>query len=362
LKVRYRVGPPVRVLVVDDDTVFREELSELLREEKHEVEVASSVGKALEWLEREEADVVLTDLKMPRHSGLELLREVRSRWPRTLVVMITGFASVDTALEAMKSGAFDYVRKPFRLEQLRAVLESVSQQRAFSSPAAANQDPAIEARELARRGEMEVLFVAEAAPRPTPHLHFVPLDPHAPAALVDRVRQFVAEYPRPAVLVAGVESMLEHHRLEEVLGVLDQLHALLQGHGPLRVGFDPSKVSVDVATAVGGAVTADETQATMEALANPLRRKALQRLAHAPASFGELMAAAGLDDSPKMSFHLRKLTDAGLLVHEGEHYRLSSRGAAVLRLVADATLLPPPDGSSNRAFTQSSGAGEHGSA
>lgn len=340
----------MRILVVDDDAVFREELAELLRDESHTVDVAPSVAKGIERLEQEEVDLVLTDLKMPRHGGLELLREVKSRWPRTLVVLVTGYASVDTALEAMKAGAFDYVRKPFRIEQLRATLELAGQQRSFASPHLANREPLAEARELAREGECEVLFVAESPPRPLPHLHFERLDPGGADRLLDRVREFVGQHPRSAVVIAGIEPMLERHRLEEVLETLDRLRELMRGHGPLRVGFDPGRVSAEVATAVGGSVAAEETQGTLEAIANPTRRKALQRLTSAPARFGDLMAAAGLDDTPKMSFHVRKLVEAGLLVHEGELYRLTSRGAAVLQLMADATLLPPPDPTGNRAF------------
>jgi DNA-binding response OmpR family regulator len=344
----------MRVLVVDDDAVFRDELSDLLREEDHEVQTAPNVAKAIEWLEHEEADVVLTDLKMPRQSGLVLLREVRARWPRTCVVMITGYATIDTALEAMKAGAFDYLRKPFRIEELRSSMQLAAQQRAFEAPAEASREPAAEARELARSGSVEVLFIGQAAPRASAHLHFEPLDPTAPSALVDHVRRFVEEHPKPAVVIGGVESLLARHRLEDVLGVLDQLRALLRERGPLRVGFDPSRLSAGVATAVGDAVADEENQGMWEALANPIRRKALQRSANGSASFGELMAAAGLDDSPKMSFHLRRLLDAGLLRHEGESYRLTSRGSAVLDLLTDATLLPPRGGGANRAFPQGS--------
>jgi DNA-binding response OmpR family regulator len=342
----------MRVLVVDDDAVFREELSDLLREDAHDVHTAQNVAKAIEWLEHEEADVVLTDLKMPRQNGLVLLQEIRARWPRTCVVMITGYATIDTALEAMKAGAFDYLRKPFRIEELRSSLQLAAQQRAFEAPADASRDPAAEARELARSGSAEVLYIGQTAPRPAAHLHFEVLDPAQPSALVDHVRRFVDEHPRPAVVIGGIESILAQHRLEDVLGVLDQLRTILRDRGPLRVGFDPARLSAGVASAVGDAVAAEENQGMWEALANPIRRKALQRTATGSASFGELMAAAGLDDSPKMSFHLRRLLDAGLLRHEGESYRLTSRGSAVLNLLTDATLLPPRGGEANRAFPQ----------
>jgi CheY-like chemotaxis protein len=340
----------MRVLVVDDDTVFRDQLAELLSEEGHQVAVAGSVPKALEWLGQEEADVVLTDLKMPRHSGLELLKEVRGRWPRTRVVLITGFATVDTALEAMKSGAFDYVRKPFRIEQLRETLSLVQQQQEFESPSGGVRNPAREARVLTEGGDREVLYFARADPGNVPHLHYMPLAPDAADKILDQVRNFVELHPTGAVVISEVDLLLEYHRLSDVVQMMDQLRQVLQGHGPLRVGFDSSKVTAAAASAVGGAVAADDTQATLEAVSNPIRRHALQRLSDAPASFHELMSAAGIDDSPKMSFHVRKLMDSGLLQREGETYRLTERGSAVLRLITDATFLPPSVRTGNLAF------------
>lgn len=340
----------MRILVVDDDAVFREELTEILRDDGHEVEAAPSVPKALDTLEHKEVDVVLTDLKMPRQGGLELLREIRKRWPRTLVVMVTGYATVETALEAMKFGAFDYLRKPFRIDQVRETLHLVAQEREFESPPEAHRDPAREARALAAGGRHEVLFFTDH-PTPTePHLQVEALDPDNPYRLTERTEAFLADHPNAAVVVSGVERFLERHRLEDIVGVLDRLRTDLAGHGPLRVGFNPRRVPPAAAVALGGAVAAEDTHATLEVLANPIRRKALLRLAEGAASFGDAMQAAGLDDSPKMAFHLRKLVDAGLALHEGETYRLTARGEAGAQLLRDATFLPPTGDSGNLAF------------
>lgn len=340
----------MRVLVVDDDAVFREELAELLRDESHAVGTAPSVQKAVEWLEHDEADVVLTDLKMPRRSGLDLLREIRARWPRTLVVLITGYATIDTALEAMHAGAFDYVRKPFRVEQIRQTLALAAQEREYESPNDAHRDPWKEARALATDGRHTVLYFGDHSGPVPSHIEVSPLDPASPAALIDRTEGFLAAHPNGAVVIEGAERLLRTHRLEDIVAVFDRLRALLQGHGPLRVGFDPAGVSRLQAAALGAAVTADETHAALEAFANPIRRKVLERLAEGPAPFGELLVAAGLDDSPKLSFHLRKLLDAGLLLHEGDRYRLTSRGRAGVQLLVDATFLPPAGGGGNVAF------------
>jgi CheY-like chemotaxis protein len=347
----------VRILVVDDDAVFREELSGLLRDEQHAVTDAPSVAKALESLEHDAFDVVLTDLKMPRQTGLDLLRETRARWPRTLVVMLTGYATVETALDAMKSGAFDYIRKPFRVDQVRETLRLAAQEQEFDSPAEARRDPVREAESLAAGGRHDVLFLGDPAPKPGPHLHVGPLAPENPVGIAERSEAFLAEHGNAAVVLSGVEELLARHRLEDVVNLLDRLRTDLAGHGPLRVGFNPRRVSPAAAVALGSAVSAGETHGTLEALANPIRRRSLQRLAEGPASFGAVLEASGVDDSPKLSFHLRKLVDAGLVLHDGDTYRLTTRGEAGVRLLRDATFLPPSSDSGNLAFPKPSSAG-----
>jgi CheY-like chemotaxis protein/DNA-binding transcriptional ArsR family regulator len=340
----------VRILVVDDDPLFREQFRDLLKDGGHTATSAPSVQKALETLEHDDFDVVMADLRMPRHGGLELLREVRSRWPRTFVVIVTGFATVETALDAMKLGAFDYLQKPFRIEQVRQTLALVGQELEFGSANGTDRDPIREAHTLAEDGKYEVLLFTEEPATDEPHLHVEPLDPVNLTSLADRTERFLQEHPNAAVVVSGVEKLLEGHRLEDVVVILDRLRMDLAGHGPLRVAFNPHQVAPSVAAAVGGAVSAEETHDVLEALSNPIRRRIVLRLDLAPASFGEAMQSAELDDSPKMAFHLRKLAGAGLLIHERDSYRLTARGSAAARLLSDAALLPPAGNSRNLAF------------
>lgn len=340
----------MRLLIVDDDRVFREELSELLRDDGHTVATDPSVAKALETLGSAEFDVVLTDLKMPRTSGMELLREVRARWPRTLVVMITGFATIETALEAMKGGAFDYVRKPFRIDQIRETLRLADQEREFEAPEGSARDPLAEARGLAAGGQHEVLFLGDPVPPEEPHLHAARLDPRDLVGLTDRCTTFLADHPNGAVVISGSERLVAAHRLEDVVALFGRLREALAGHGPLRVAFNPRRVPGVVAAALAGSVAPNETHSTLEALANPIRRRVLQRLSEGPAAFSEVMRAAGLDDSPKMSFHLRKLVEAELLSHDGELYRLTPRGDAAVGLLRDVAFLPPGSSVDNLAF------------
>ena len=107
-----------RVLVVDDHRQARESMSDILRQAGHRVECVSSAAEALQTLDGESFDVVITDLQMPGMSGLDFMRHLQRRPHGAQVVMVTAYATVSSAVEAMKYGAFDYLEKPFAAERL----------------------------------------------------------------------------------------------------------------------------------------------------------------------------------------------------------------------------------------------------
>ncbi|HZY02524.1 MAG TPA: sigma-54 dependent transcriptional regulator [Anaeromyxobacteraceae bacterium] len=107
------VRKPARILVVDDEPALLRALESLLRKKGHEVVALDSPIQATQQLAQEDFDVALLDIKMPDLSGLELLSAVKNRRPEVEVVMMTGHATVETALAAIKSGAYDYLTKPF---------------------------------------------------------------------------------------------------------------------------------------------------------------------------------------------------------------------------------------------------------
>ena len=323
----------VRVLVVDDDEVFREELQSLLEDQGHDVDTAPSTPKGIAALEAREYDLLFTDLKMPRQSGMVLLREARARWPRLFVVMITGFATVETAVEAMRYGAFDYIRKPFQAVQIEHVVDLARQQMQFTGRGVETMDPARLAHQWASKDGYRVLFLGHTAPRPHPAISFHPLDPARPAEMVDAVEAFVAQTERPAVVVAGVEGYFTSHRLEEVLDALDRVRTLVEGKGALAIGFDPRRITDAAAVGVRATLTGPDSGATLEALGSPIRRAVLRRFREGPGTFTDAMKAAKLDDSPKLSFHIRRLVDEGLIVHANDQYHLTPKGEAAVRLL-----------------------------
>ena len=116
--------PEGRILVVDDELSMREVLEITLRQEGYDVTLADGGEAALRTLDAAAFDLVVTDLRMRGVDGLAVLRAVKERAPGTAVIMLTAFASTDTAVEAMKLGAYDYVTKPFKLDELRLTIAS----------------------------------------------------------------------------------------------------------------------------------------------------------------------------------------------------------------------------------------------
>src|SRR5207244_3165487 len=110
---------PARILVVDDERSIRELLAIVLRREGYEVLLAENGRSAIETLEREPVDILISDIKMPDLSGVEVLRAAKQIDSDILGIMITAFASTDTAVEAMRLGACDYLSKPFDIDLLK---------------------------------------------------------------------------------------------------------------------------------------------------------------------------------------------------------------------------------------------------
>ena len=114
-----------QILVVDDEEIARTNLEYILRKEGHQVTTAANGLEALEKVKAQEFDVVLTDLKMEKMDGIQLLESVKQIAPHTEIVMVTGYATVSSAVDALKKGAAHYLSKPIKLDELRATVREI---------------------------------------------------------------------------------------------------------------------------------------------------------------------------------------------------------------------------------------------
>ncbi|MBF0095153.1 MAG: response regulator, partial [Alphaproteobacteria bacterium] len=113
---------PGRLLIVDDERIAVRNLEHVMRKDGYEVLTAYSGSAALTILETQPVDIVLTDLKMERVDGMQVLRRCHEILPESEVIVITGYATLESAVGAMKQGAFNYIAKPFRLDEVRRVV------------------------------------------------------------------------------------------------------------------------------------------------------------------------------------------------------------------------------------------------
>ena len=114
------VGYRPRILVVDDEKRIRDGCQAVLTGEGYEVACAETGKQGLQMINREHYDIILLDLMMPGMSGLDILPEIKGDHPDTVVIVITGYATVEHSIEAMKAGAFDFISKPFSPKKLYA--------------------------------------------------------------------------------------------------------------------------------------------------------------------------------------------------------------------------------------------------
>lgn len=150
---------PVNCLVVDDEPRLRQVLLHLMRSDGFHCFEAGNGVEALELLERHPMTLVMSDMRMPRMDGIELLKQVRSRWPDTAVVMITAVADVEVAVSCLASGAMDYLTKPFHLEEVRArVSQALEKRRLVLENREYQKHLELRVAEQARR--LEMLFLA----------------------------------------------------------------------------------------------------------------------------------------------------------------------------------------------------------
>jgi DNA-binding NtrC family response regulator len=118
----------LNIMVVDDESIVRESLYHWFIKSGHTVDTAASGFEALEKLEQVPFDILFVDIKMPGMDGIELLKKVKSAYPDTIVIIITAYGSIESAIKAMKTGASDYLLKPFKPDYLSLVLEKVTRQ------------------------------------------------------------------------------------------------------------------------------------------------------------------------------------------------------------------------------------------
>jgi len=114
----------IQILIAEDDDSFREMIQDFLKTPQRTIFSFKNGQEAIQALRKGRFDLVISDLMMPGADGMEVLREAKERNPDSVVILVTGYASLDSALRAIRGGAYDYIRKPFKLDELEIVVKN----------------------------------------------------------------------------------------------------------------------------------------------------------------------------------------------------------------------------------------------
>ncbi|MDA8079735.1 MAG: response regulator, partial [Nitrospiraceae bacterium] len=121
------MGKKARVLIVDDELIGLRNLQHVMEKEGYEVQGTQSGQNALKLMEEKRFEIVITDLKMEKVDGMQILKKAKTLHPECEVILITGYATLQSAIQAMKKGAYDYVAKPFKLDEVRKVVAEAAE-------------------------------------------------------------------------------------------------------------------------------------------------------------------------------------------------------------------------------------------
>ncbi len=331
----------MRLLLVDDDPVFLDELSELLTGEGHGVSIAPSAVAALDRLGHERFDVLLTDLKMPRHSGTQLLRAVHRHWPATLTVILTGQPEDQSAADALELEAFNYIPKPFRFDVVRATLDLAQSEIAFRDRLCRPRAGAEVRSELESAPPEGRVVLAPHGLFSTPAALTRELDLGAPESLGEMVRSSLNAYPSPRVLLAAPGELLRRTDIAVLSDAVQNVRAAIAPSGRLLVGIQRDAVSDGALVSLRWSLTGDRPRRFQGGLAGPRRRTMLRELANGPLDGSRLAERVGIHGAERIRFYLRYLARAGLVKGDEPSVALTDLGRAALEFLDEVERLGP---------------------
>jgi DNA-binding NtrC family response regulator len=122
-RVEPKMKEDAKILVVDDEAIMRNLMLKILENEGYRVTLANCHDEAINLLEKQDFQLVLTDVKMPGTDGFELLQEIKNRWPQTTVIVMTGYGDASSVKEALGMGADEYITKPFKSHEISLIME-----------------------------------------------------------------------------------------------------------------------------------------------------------------------------------------------------------------------------------------------
>lgn len=358
----------MKAMVVDDNRTIVDAIKTLLQTEGHEATGVYSGEECLNNLKKEEMDLILLDIRMPGMDGIETLKNIKRIKPDAYVVMLTAFATVDTAVEAMKEGAFDYVRKPFATEDMRDILMDVIEDiklkknhkiiglmereekdcfDVFKSMftnnvkgmCITNEKPEIIA-ERYNLKDVSYVWVTEKnyIEEPRGREERERVTPKEIERLKTAIDGFITENENTVILISSMDYLISKNILADIKNFVGYLgKKAYDRNTSIILSASPESGKIQGLAEIENLIAELHIRHIAESISSPLRRNIILTLdANRECIFTRIAKEVRMKESPKLSFHLRKLKSHGIVgQNEEKKYFLTESGMEAARILKD---------------------------
>lgn len=350
------------MLIVDDDVTFLDKMNKFLALENHSITTSTSVEDALKKIDDKYYDLILTDLKMPESSGLDLIKIVKERHLHSIIMVITGYGTIDTAVNAMKLGAYDYILKPFnpdelqkKLSQLELELELRSEISSSSSFFDEYKQNLIVNKENIHKFASPILLITDDDPQKfikqmdlknvisyklTYEDGINSIIPTKLISLKAIINKFSSEHKRGTIIFKGIEKLLESHEWPTVKKFFTYLQSnvllleisfvlLIQDQEDLLKGSIQPLLE-DTRSILINPIFYE----ILDVISHPIRKSIIAILEEdKKLNFNKIFKKLNVEKSSLVAFHIKKLVKDEVIIKEENLYSLSSRGKFISKLI-----------------------------
>ncbi|UCG03136.1 MAG: response regulator [Candidatus Heimdallarchaeota archaeon] len=348
----------MRILIVDDNTTFLETMSRILLLDQHEISTATSAEEALKLIVKENFDLLLTDLKMGELSGIDLIKEIRGKGINLISIVITGYGSIDSAVEAMKTGAYDYILKPFEFSPLREKIEEVQEEvrlrNRFSFSPFVNQQslPDFTIESTIDEYEHPFLVISNEDPQKITNeykienalkifLGFIKGDNIIPPTklhlLKHQIEEFIITRGKGTIIFKGIEELYRVHNWSHFKGFIDELNQqIMASNFSLIFLIDENDHAVyhPLIHDTLSLLSSHTFNSIINLISHPLRKDIINLLKpHSKLNFNKIIEELQIKSSSSFAFHMKKLVEENILEKEDNLYCLTQRGNYLAEII-----------------------------
>ncbi|MFX0015069.1 MAG: response regulator [Candidatus Hermodarchaeota archaeon] len=343
----------MRILIVDDNTTFLDTMGKILLLDQHEISTATSAEEALKLILKEKFDLLLTDLKMGELSGIDLIKIIRQKGIDLISIVITGYGSIDSAIEAMRSGAYDYMLKPFEISPLREKIKEVQKELklrtvfAFSPLVTKQSLPDFSIEDSLDEYEEPYLVISNDDPQNISDLYKLKnevniqlgfseeaneIPPTKLHLLKHQIEKFLQENEKGTIIFKGLEELYRVHNWSHFKGFIDELgHLLLESNFTLIFLIEEKNhenaVYQPLIHDALSLLSIHTFNSIISLISHPIRKDIINLLkSDSKLNFNKILEELQVKSSSSFAFHLKKLVEENIIEKDDNLYYLTSRG------------------------------------